>query len=68
MKVTRTGESTIVDGVSKNVYTGVLESLAEDGININNGCGVGGGYLVYNTITYHSEDNRFCHFSRLKSQ
>lgn len=39
-------------GAPIDVYTGVLESLAEDGINVVCGAGVGGGSLVNNGITY----------------
>lgn len=35
-----------------DVYTGVLELLQEDGINIYAGAGVGGGSLVYNGAIY----------------
>jgi cholesterol oxidase len=35
-----------------DVYTGVLELLKEDGINVYAGAGVGGGSLVYNGTTY----------------
>lgn len=39
-------------GVPIDVYTGVLETLVEDGINVLCGAGVGGGSLVYNAVTY----------------
>ncbi len=37
---------------SIDIYTGVLELLVEDGVNVYAGAGVGGGSLVYNGSTY----------------
>ncbi|MDZ4877336.1 MAG: Cholesterol oxidase [Chroococcidiopsis cubana SAG 39.79] len=39
-------------GTPIDVYTGVLEGLAEEDIIIYCGAGVGGGSLVYNAVTY----------------
>ncbi|MBD2533066.1 GMC family oxidoreductase [Nostoc flagelliforme FACHB-838] len=39
-------------GQSVDVYTGVLETLNEDGVTVLAGAGVGGGSLVYNAIIY----------------
>nr|WP_308189203.1 NAD(P)-binding protein [Nostoc mirabile] len=42
-----------------DVYTGVLELLQEDGINVYAGAGVGGGSLVYNGVTYQPTRTNF---------
>ncbi|GAA6616097.1 GMC oxidoreductase [Scytonema sp. NUACC26] len=42
-----------------DVYTGVLELLPEDGINVYAGAGVGGGSLVYNGVTYQPTQANF---------
>jgi cholesterol oxidase len=42
-----------------DVYTGVFETLQEDGIIVVNGAGVGGGSLVYNAITYQPKKEVF---------
>lgn len=39
-------------GAPIDVYTGILEFLVEEGINVACGAGVGGGSLVYNAVTY----------------
>lgn len=44
--------SAVVGNEPIDVYTGVLELLQEDGVNVYAGAGVGGGSLVYNGVTY----------------
>jgi cholesterol oxidase len=42
--------ATALDPVPVDVYTGVLELINANGIQLRNGAGVGGGSLVYNAI------------------
>ncbi|PSB00746.1 GMC oxidoreductase [Merismopedia glauca] len=42
-----------------DVYTGVFETLQEDGIIVVNGAGWGGGSLAYNAITYQPKREIF---------
>ncbi|MFN6559506.1 MAG: GMC oxidoreductase [Nostoc sp. ChiSLP01] len=51
--------STNLFGQSVDVYTGVLETLNEDGITVLAGAGVGGGSLVYNAIIYQPNKELF---------
>jgi cholesterol oxidase len=51
--------ATFGDPVPIDVYTGVLELLPEDGINVYAGAGVGGGSLVYNGATYQPTKANF---------
>ncbi|MBW4672857.1 MAG: GMC family oxidoreductase [Desmonostoc geniculatum HA4340-LM1] len=46
-------------GQSVDVYTGVLETLNEDGVTVLAGAGVGGGSLVYNAIIYQPNRELF---------
>lgn len=49
----------IGDPTPIDVYTGVLELLQEDGVNVYAGAGVGGGSLVYNGVTYQPTRTNF---------
>lgn len=51
--------STNLFGQSVDVYTGVLETLNEDGVTVLAGAGVGGGSLVYNAIIYQPNRELF---------
>lgn len=51
--------TTTIFGDSVAVYTGVFETLVENGITVVNGAGVGGGSLVYNAITYQPRRDIF---------
>jgi len=47
------------ESIPIDVYTGVLELLKENNINVYAGAGVGGGSLVYNGVTYQPTRTNF---------
>ncbi|WP_214412391.1 GMC oxidoreductase [Sphaerisporangium fuscum] len=47
------------EDVPIDVYTGVLERVRGDGIDVLVGAGVGGGSLVYNTVLYQPRRDMF---------
>jgi cholesterol oxidase len=49
----------IFDQVPIDIYTGVLDIKIGNGINVYRGAGVGGGSLVYNTVTYQPTQELF---------
>ena len=51
--------ATGLDPVPIDVYTGVLELIAANGITVRNGAGVGGGSLVYNAIMLQPSEKLF---------